>query len=151
MIQDILKRTPWSSANNQKESINELDSISNRIIRNINKTTKTLINKLKPMLRKQNSILPFGISKESKDRKKSKALRKGQYGTLSLSIFSWVIAIVTGGTAMMLDINSASYQEFGMRPSLPSSFLSCSNGYLNQLGARYSILIITVKTPYLNI
>ena len=148
MIQDILKR---KSVSNQKESINELDSISNRIIRNINRTTKTLINKLKPMLRKQNSILPFGISKESKDRTKSKALRKGQYGTLTLSIFSWVIAIVTGGTAMILDINSASYQEFGTHLSLPSSFLSCSNGYLNLLAERYSILIITVKTPYVNI
>ena len=151
MIQDILKRTPWSSANNQKESINELDSISNRIIRNINRTTKSLINKLKPMLRKQNSILPFGISKESKDRKNSKALRKGQYGTLTLSVLSWVIAIVTGGTAMMLDMNPASNQDFRMHLSLPSSFLSCSNGYLNQLASRYSVLIITVKMSYVYI
>ena len=144
MCHEVLKDTSNFNSNNPKGSENVLDSIASRIMTNINKTTKSILNKVKPIIRKQNSVLPFGMSKDSKDRKKSKALRRAQHGTLVLSILSWVIAIITGGTAMVLDISSGIHRVIKMPITYPSSFLSCTNVYLNPLAARYTILIITV-------
>ena len=114
-------------------------------MRNINKTAKAILNKITPMLKKQNSILPLGISKDPKDRKKSKALRRGQYGSLSLAVISWSIAIITGGTAMLLDMSSSINQDVKIPITYASSFLCCSNNYINQLASRYVIPIISVS------
>ena len=150
MCHEVLKDTSNSNSNNAKGSENVLDSVARRIMTNINKTTKSILNKVKPIIRKQNSVLPFGMSKDSKDRKKSKALRRAQHGTLFLSILSWVIAIITGGTAMILDMSSGIHRAIKMPITYPSSFLSCTNVYLNPLAARYTILIITVSLQQLH-
>ena len=132
-------------SNSPKCASNVLDSIFNPIMRNINKTTKAMLNKIKPMLKKQNSVLPFGISKDPKDRKKSRALRRGQYGTLCLIVVSWSFAIVLGGTTMILDMSSSVNRDLRKTITYPASFLCCSNDYINQLASRYVVPMISVN------
>jgi hypothetical protein len=83
-----------------------------------------------------------------KEQRMCLALQYAQYGTFSLIILPWIVAIITAVITILLD-SWPKYMDSNSLINVPENkyepSLHCTNDYLEKLAERYSTSIIAVS------
>ena len=148
LVQDLSKRMLYSTKSNARRR-NKDKGPDNRGFRsNILRQIKAIYIPILSIIRKSNSVVPIINLEELKAQRICLALQYAQYGTFSLIVLSWFVAIITVVITILLD-SWPKYLTSDALINVPESkcepLLHCCHDYLEKLAERYSTSIIVVS------
>ena len=135
LVQDLSKRILHSTKCNARRRNKGKGPDNRGFLSSILRQIQALYIPILSTLRKSNSVSPMLNLEGLKEQKICLALQYAQYGTFSLIILSWFVAIITAVTTLFIDAWSIDL----------NSIKHCSNDYLGKLAQRYSTSIIVVS------
>ena len=159
-MQNISKRFPYSTYMIEPRKMKDTGPAQQniKVLTNIIKRLQNMFSRIRSNLNRPNSVLPLNDPMEVIKLKAYPSLRNVRRRSFCLIILTWIVAIVTGGTAMVLDLiafNSDSSSNDMFKMNTPGSSLlgslstvHCKNSYLEKLAGRYVKPIMVVR--YLN-